>query len=132
MTAWKHAERRAAALVGGKRHVRKDHGESAPDVDGGPFTVEVKWRARLPRLLTLAMAQAEKHATAARPPLVIVYEKRKRSGFVVMRTGDFKDWYGALPCPQEAGAPAVEAEAPGVTDRPVPAALAEEQAPPRG
>ena len=90
MTAWKNAERRAAGLVDGKRHVRTSRHEAAPDVDGGRFSVEAKWRTRLPKLLTGAMAQAERFASPGRPPLVVIFEKRKRSGFAVMRTDDFR------------------------------------------
>jgi len=96
MTApWKRAEKKAAALVGGKRHIRGRF-ESAPDVDGGRFSAESKWRSRLPVYLAKAMAQAEKFATPDRPPIVYLWERLKRRGLVVMRSDDFRKIVGGL------------------------------------
>ncbi len=67
-------ERQAARALGGKRHVRADRGEVAPDVDlppGSPFSVEAKYRKRLPALLLAGLKQAAGYAPGKTPLLIV-------------------------------------------------------------
>lgn len=76
MSTWRQRERDAAKALGTRR-VRRAIGESAPDVEpvrlasGEVLSVEVKHRAKLPALLTAALAQAARYAPAAVPVAVV-------------------------------------------------------------
>lgn len=92
MTAWKDAERRAARALGGKRVIRSSQGESAPDVVDVPGWVpEVKYRKRLPVLVTDALRQAEGYAILGQKPVAILFERGKRSALAVLRLEDFAE-----------------------------------------
>src|SRR5262245_48188291 len=65
--AWTAAERQAARALSGTRNSRGgDFGQSAPDVEHPLFSVEVKYRKQLPRLLRLGLEQATSYDRAPR------------------------------------------------------------------
>jgi hypothetical protein len=70
--------------------------ESAPDVEHELLCLEVKYRKRLPALLEKAMNQALRYVTAKKVPAVVLFEKGKRGGLVVLRLQDFADLFGPL------------------------------------
>ena len=94
MTAWKAHERRMAKRFGGVRN--SNRGEGAEDVDPGWADIECKERAKLPAWLERAMAQAENAASEGQLPLVVLHRKGQRSDndLVVLRLGDFTQWFG--------------------------------------
>jgi hypothetical protein len=94
LQAWKTAERRAAAALGGQRHIRFDRTESACDVDHDLLSVECKYRKRLPTLVKAAMAQAERYSDGAKIPAAVLFERGQRGGFVVLRLADFAELFG--------------------------------------
>jgi len=96
MTAWKSAERRAARVLGGKRHVRLDLFEPGPDVDHPLLSIEVKYRRRLPALLEKAIAQAASYDNR-KPPAVVLFERGRIDGLVVLRLSHFASLFGAFP-----------------------------------
>ena len=94
--AWKNAERQAAKGLGGKRHSRgADFGKSEPDVTHALFSVEVKYRKALPRLLRLGLDQATAY-DKRKPPLLVIKERYQRGALVVLRLSDFTDLFGPL------------------------------------
>lgn len=82
MSTWQRRERSAAKALRTTRTVRA-RGESAPDMapvvlpDGTVLQGEVKYRAKLPRLLADALAQARRYSPTAEP-LAIVSERGGR------------------------------------------------------
>jgi hypothetical protein len=72
-------ERQAAAILGSRRVLRSRY-ESAPDVEpvtlpsGIRLAVEVKTRARLPRLIAQALAQAKGYGRASDVPCAVLSE----------------------------------------------------------
>lgn len=72
-------EREAASLLGTKR-VHRSRYEKAPDVEPVPLpcglvlSVEVKTRAKLPRLVTKALEQAEGYGVTGQVPAVVMSE----------------------------------------------------------
>lgn len=73
---WKTAERKIAALLGGKRVPVTGRGRGdAPDIDHNEFSVEVKHRQTLPSWIKEAMEQAEASRRGAKIPIVILHEK---------------------------------------------------------
>ena len=94
--AWKQAEKQAARVLGGKRNQRgADFSQSCPDVEHPLFTVEVKYRKALPRLLRLGLEQAQRYSST-KPPLLVVKERGQRGALVVLRLADFVDLFGPL------------------------------------
>lgn len=95
MTRWKRAERRIAQLVGGRR-VPVTGRRGQPDVAHPWLAVEVKTRERLPRWLVAALAQARGAASSDQLPVAVLHERgmRYRDALVVLRLGDFLDWFG--------------------------------------
>ena len=90
MDSWKTLEKLAAAALGGQRHIRWDRGESAPDVDlppSSPFTVECKYRKRLPALLLTGLLQAARYGPG-RVPLLVVKERGQTGALAVLRLED--------------------------------------------
>lgn len=79
MSAWQRRERTAARALGGTR-TRRRIGERAPDMAplalpcGLVLQGEVKHRAKLPRLLAQALAQAANYTPGA-VPLAVVSER---------------------------------------------------------
>jgi hypothetical protein len=86
-----------AAVLGGERvpitgRVRG----SAPDVRHDWLSVEVKNRKVLPAWLSVGMAQARASAKPEQLPVVIVHHVGKRitDSYVVLKLGDFRQWFG--------------------------------------
>jgi hypothetical protein len=94
--AWKSAERSVAKALGGARTLRgADFGKSLPDIDHPLFSVEVKYRARLPFLLRRGLEQAAQYDTQ-KPPLLVLKQKQQRGAYVVMHLADFMGLFGPL------------------------------------
>lgn len=88
---WQHAEKRGAKLLGGARVLRARY-ESAPDIVDVPgWLPEVKYRKRLPKLVTDALAQAEGYAILGQKPVAVLFERGSRVGLAVLRLADFAD-----------------------------------------
>jgi len=105
-TAWKQAERQAAKALGGTRNSRGgDFGQAMPDVTHPLFSIEVKYRKTLPRLLRLGLDQATRY-DGSKAPLLVVKERYQRGALVVLRLADFVDLIGPL-TPQKAETPGV-------------------------
>ena len=87
-TPWTHAARRTAKALGGRRVVRQQY-ESAPDIEGVEgMAVEVKHRARLPVLVTSALAKARKYAAPGGIAVAVLYQKGARDGVACLRLAD--------------------------------------------
>lgn len=101
--AWKNVERQAAKALGGKRNQRgADFSQSMPDVEHPLFSVEVKYRKALPRLLRLGLAQAVEY-DPTKPPVLVIKERYQKGALVVMKLTDFVDLVG--PLKNEEGSP---------------------------
>ena len=82
--AWKRAERHAARMFGGRRNQRGgDFSQALPDIAHPLFTVEVKYRKHLPRLLRLGLEQARRY-DATKPPLLVLKKRYQRGALVVL------------------------------------------------
>lgn len=87
---WKAAERKIAAMLGGKR--AGPLGKRGPDVVGDiRWAPEVKTRKRLPAWLLTAMLQADLNSPKDKTPIVILHEVGRDydEALVLMRLGDF-------------------------------------------
>lgn len=76
MSAWKHAERQLARLIGGQRLPNNGYGQPDVTVAGAVDTwaLEVKHRESLPAWLTAAVDQSDRNAGVDRiPALVLVH-----------------------------------------------------------
>lgn len=97
--AFKGTERAVAKLLGGKRlgHF------GGVDVKARWVSAEVKHRQSLPEWLIDAMAQAKRHAEEGQLPIVVlhVHGERHDENLVIMRLGDFQEWFGELGEPTE-------------------------------
>ena len=71
-------------------------GTGHPDVDAGPFAVEVKARKKLPDWFHEAHAQARRNAGTSTPLVVFCERKQgiKTKRYVSMEMKDWLDWYG--------------------------------------
>lgn len=100
--AWKNAEREASKALGGTRNIERgaDFKKSAPDIHHPLFSIEVKLRALLPRILRLGLAQAKSYS-AVKPPLLVLRERKSTDALVVMHLKDFVDLLGAITPEQE-------------------------------
>jgi len=94
---WKATERKIAAVLGGRRipvtgRARGD----APDVAHPWLSVEVKHWAQLPARVTAAMRQAEAAAHPGQLPIAVIHGagERIQRALVVMRLGEFVEWFG--------------------------------------
>lgn len=102
------AEERAARGLGSKR-VHRQRGERAPDVmpvrtaSGVMLGPESKARARLPHLVTAALAQARGYFHGRAIPIAVLFEKGQRGGIVALDLHHFAHIVGidvgALPAP---------------------------------
>ena len=74
MTAWKHAERQLARLIGGQRLPNNGSGQPDVIVSGAVDTwaVEVKHRETLSAWLTDAVDQSDRNAGSDRIPAVVL------------------------------------------------------------
>lgn len=94
---WKAVERGIAGVIGGERvPVTGRARGSAPDVSHPTWSIEIKHRNALPDWIHDAMDQAESSAKTGQLPIVILHQKgqRHKDSFVVVRLGEFQDWYG--------------------------------------
>jgi hypothetical protein len=93
---WKNVERAIAEKLGGQRMSNHALGLRTPDVESPWLSVEVKHRKALPLWIKEAMTQAETNGDEAKLPLVVLHEKGRRhdNDLVVLRLGDFVDWFG--------------------------------------
>lgn len=91
---FKATERAVAKILGGKRlgHL------GAVDVKARWVSAECKHRQSVPAWLSDAMTQAKRHADEGQLPVVIihVHGQRHSEDMVVMRLGDFQEWFGEL------------------------------------
>jgi len=73
-------------------------GERTADVETSAFSIEVKHRGKLPLWIHGAMDQAERNARDGKLPLLVLHEcgRHHRNDLVVLRLGDFRDWFGDL------------------------------------
>jgi len=92
---WKQVERTIARRLNGRRQGAT--GRRGPDVLTAWLAVEVKHRKRLPAWLKDAQRQA-RTAAGDRLPLVILHEagQRHSDDLVLIRLGDFQDWFGEV------------------------------------
>jgi len=92
---WKQTERAIAKRLNATRQGAT--GEATADVVNGWLSVEVKHRKRLPQWLKTALDQA-RNGAGERLPLVILHEagQRHAEDLVVMRLGDFEEWFGSV------------------------------------
>lgn len=92
--AFKGTERTVAKILGGERlgHL------GGVDVRTRWVSAEVKHRQALPDWLTDAMVQATRHAETGQLPIVVLHIEGQRhaENLVVMKLGDFIDWFGSL------------------------------------
>jgi len=66
-----------------------------PDVEHALFSVEVKYRKALPRLLRLGLDQAASY-DRTKPPLLVVKQKHQKGALVILKLADFVDLFGPL------------------------------------
>lgn len=95
-STWKIAERAIAAMLGGERVSNTALGLRIADVETHAYSVEVKTRKALPAWLLSAVAQAHRNCTAGKLPLVVLHQtgQRRVNDLVVVRLGEFRDWFG--------------------------------------
>jgi hypothetical protein len=89
--AWKYAERRIAALLGGARVPVSGRGRGdAPDVHHPDLSIEVKSRKTLPAWLEDALKQAEASARDGQLPVAVLHGRRRRyrNALVVLRVSE--------------------------------------------
>jgi len=97
---WKAVERKVARLLGGRR--TGNTGMSSPDVLHPLFSVEVKYRPRLPSLLSAGMAQA-KRAAKGKIPLLILKQKGQRGEYAVLEFQDLLTLLSSVGLSQQEG-----------------------------
>jgi hypothetical protein len=94
---WKKTERAIMKLLGGTRiPITGRIRGSAPDGEHSWLSIEIKHRKVLPAWLQDAMNQAELSNVGGKLPVVVLHEsgQHHRNNFVVLRLGDFIDWFG--------------------------------------
>ena len=92
---WKAEEREVAKMLG-DYHRRAVDGLGSPDIDAGPWAVEVKCRKALPQWMHDAHTQAKANA-GSKTPLVVFSERKqgcKTRRYVSMAMEDWLEWYG--------------------------------------
>ncbi len=97
MRDWKQAERRIAAILGGRRIPVSGLGRGDnPDIEHPTLSVEVKARASFPAWLEGALRQAEVSAARGKTPAVVLHPDRKpyRDALVVLRLSEFAELVG--------------------------------------
>ncbi len=98
MRDWKQAERRIAAILGGRRIPVSGRGRGDnPDIEHPRLSVEVKSHASFPAWLESALRQAEFSATEGKTPAVVLHRDRRpyRDALVVVRLGEFAELVGS-------------------------------------
>ena len=90
----KDHERRLAKATGGKRS--GNLGRAAADVTAGWLCIEGKAWTTPPKRVEAALEQAERAASADQLPIAVIHTTGRRSSndLVVMRWGQFVDWFG--------------------------------------
>ncbi|MDP9478482.1 MAG: hypothetical protein M3R38_22840, partial [Actinomycetota bacterium] len=91
---WKQAERRIAAILGGRRIPVSGRGRGDnPDIEHPRLCVEVKAHASFPAWLESALRQAEFSATDGKTPAVVLHGDRQRyaDALVVVRLSEFAE-----------------------------------------
>jgi|GEM_PF-1540910 len=89
--SWKALERKVARLLGGRR--AGNTGMPSPDVLHPLFSVEVKYRQRLPSLLSAGMAQAKR--AEGKIPLLILKQRGQRGEYAVLEFQDLLTLLGS-------------------------------------
>jgi len=98
--AWKRHEKKVATMLQGRRHSRGNNfAEEVGDVEHPLFSIECKYRKKLPTLLMQGLSQARRYNS--KPPLLVLKEHGKQSELVVMTLHDFVDLFGALQSKEE-------------------------------
>jgi hypothetical protein len=98
--AWKNTERKVAKRLGGKRRLRgADFSQSMGDVEHPLFSIEVKYRKRLPVILTGGLAQARRCSEDGKVPILVLKEARTAGEMVVISLRDFEDLLGRIAGP---------------------------------
>lgn len=90
-TAWKSFERWLCRVFGGQR----DWSNPEECLGTGTFYPEAKYRKKIPNWLENMMVQAERQSNDNQLPLVALTEhhRNRRDALVIIRLGDFLDWY---------------------------------------
>lgn len=97
---WKSIERRVAAVLGAVRvPVTGRARGSAPDASHPWLAIEIKHRKEVPAWLLDAVDQARASARGEQLPVAVIHPAGRRitDSLVVIRLGDFADWFGAGP-----------------------------------
>jgi len=91
---WKQTERRVAAALGGVR--TGNRGTATADIEHDWLAVEIKHTSRPPQRVEAALIQAERAASDGQLPVAIIHTTGKRGSddLLVMRLGDFAEWFG--------------------------------------
>lgn len=94
---WKRAERELAERVGGRRvpvtgRARGD----VPDIDHPWLSIEAKSWSAMPERVVDALRQAEAANPGGNLPVALIHGNGERydRALVVLRLGDFMDWFG--------------------------------------
>lgn len=87
--AWKQAERDAAAWFGTTR--KGPTGDDGSDFENDNFSVQVKYRQKLPKWILGALDNAIRSCNETQIGLAVLRQKRQRQGdmLVVIRLEDF-------------------------------------------
>jgi hypothetical protein len=94
MRDWKQAERRIAAILGGRRIPVSGRGlGDNPDIEHQSLSVEVKARASFPAWLEDALRQAECSARNGKIPAVVLHQDRGKypDALVLLRLSEFAE-----------------------------------------
>jgi hypothetical protein len=93
---WNQAERRIAAILGGRRIPVSGRGDN-PDVEHPALSVEVKARASFPAWLEDALKQAEASALDGKTPVAVLHRDHRpyRDALVVLRLSEFAELVGS-------------------------------------
>jgi hypothetical protein len=95
-TPWKELERRAAKALGGTRNLRgSDFSKPGADVEHKLFSIEAKYRARLPVLLRDGLAQAKRY-DGKKVPLLLIKSRGQRGAYAVLHLSDLVDLLGPV------------------------------------
>ena len=93
---WKRVERTIAKRLNGRRQGAV--GRKGPDALSDWLALEIKHRRRLPQWLKDALAQAKSGASEQQLAIAVLHEagQRHADDLVVLRLGDFQDWFGEV------------------------------------
>lgn len=95
---WKQAERELAEHVGGRRVPVSGRGRGdVPDIAHDWLSIEAKSWSAMPERVVSALRQAEAaNVGGSKLPVALIHGNGERYGraLVVMRLGDFMQWFG--------------------------------------